>query len=195
MKGEVERFGEGLEQFPSSLRHINLAYLHVKLLSDRHLEVYASKTGEIVRGALNIVRSLLSDQNRWCPLTHHFAALAAITLLEAVDHGDASGSIAAVKDLQYGLESGRLQHPHEQQGSRSAWNLAISRFIIKSLESPGQMSSANTKANDRGGLQHLADAAVGADGGHVGDEVANRAEEQSTDWTALTSKGYLKIFE
>ena len=184
LRGELQRFREGSEQDFSALRHVHLAYLHVKLLSDRHLETNTSNTKAIMSGAFRIISLLATDQNRASPLTHHFAALATITLAEVMDR-DPQPIGDALKLLQSHLENGHIQYPYGVVNNRPAWSTAISIFISKKAGS----------AMGRGGLQHLADAAVGANGGHAGEDVGKKLEGQPIDWTAMTMEGYLRLFE
>ena len=156
----------------------------MKLLSDRHLGIYVDHTKEIMINAFKIVSLLATDQNRASPLTHHFAALTAITLAEVKD-GDPQPISDALKLLQSNLENGLVQYPYGIANNRSAWSTAISSFI-------STKSGSNT---DRGGLQHLADAAVGANGGLAGEDVGKKLEGQTIDWTAMTLEGYLRLFE
>ena len=184
LRGELERFREGTERSFSILRHVHLAYLHVKLLSDRHLEIKANNTKEIMVNAFKIVGLLATDQNRASPLTHHFAALTAITLAEVKEH-DPQSIGNALKLLQSNLENGLVQYPYGVASSRPAWSAAISSFI----------SIKSGSNSERGGLQHLADAAVGADSGLAGENVGKKLEGQTIDWTAMTLEGYLRLFE
>ena len=134
--------------------------------------------------AFKIVDLLATDQNRASPLTHHFAALTAITLAEVREH-DPDPISDALKLLQSNLVNGNIQYPQGVASNRPAWSTAISTFISAKVET----------ATERGGLQHLADAAVGADGGLAGEEVGKQLEGQGIDWAIMTAVGYLRLFE
>lgn len=185
LRGELQRFRESTEQYFGTLKHVHLAYLHVKLLSDRHLETNISNTKAIMSGAFKTISLLATDQNRASPLTHHFAALATITLAEVIDR-DPQPIGDALQLLQSNLENGQVQYPYGVANNRPAWSTAISAFISK---------KAGSAIGGRGGLQHLADAAVGVDGGHAGEDVGKKLEGQPIDWTAMTIEGYLRLFE
>ena len=193
IKGELERFHEGVElSFPTQ-RHIQLAYLHAKLLADRTLQTYGSKTSAIISGAFKIIKLLPNDQNHASPLTHHFAALAAITLGEILER-DPSPIGNALRDLQNGLNNGSVQYPLGISGNRPAWSNAIAKFINSRLDPQNLQTGSN--GVQRGGLQHLADAAVGGDDGNQdGEETGKKLEGQLIDWREMTKAGYLKLFE
>lgn len=189
MKGEIERFRETMQEgfdFSSHYSVVHLAYLHVKLLSCRHLEMYPSNVGEIINSGINIV----SHQNQPTLFTHHFTALAALTLTEGLAGdsviSDPPGIINALKELQQQLMPGYIP-PHL---ARPGWGSAVSRFVSRKLEQFQQ-------PKDRGGLQHLADAAISeshADGKH-GNGASRKAEGDLYDWSTVRSKGYLTVFE
>lgn len=193
VKGEIERFREGAELAFPALRHVHLAYLHAKLLADRQLEVKSSNTKIIMASAFAIINLLPTEQNLASPLTHHFAALAAITLAEVLER-DPTPIGNALKELENALNTGTIQYPYGVSGNRPAWSVAISKFISNRLELQNQKLSG-AGAAQRDGLQDLADAAVGADGGPVGEETGKKLEGQVIDWTAMTRAGYLRLFE
>lgn len=191
IRGELERFREGTEQSFATLRHVHLAYLYVKLLSDRHLEVNTSNTPKIIAGAFRIISLLSTEQNRASLLTHHFAALSAITLAEIIERDPEPISLALV-NLQVDLDDGQIQHPYIANHARPNWSTAISTFIRAKVEAQNQKTEG---AVGHDGLQHLADAAVGADGATLGDQTGKKLEEEAIDWTAMTLEGYLRLFE
>ena len=191
IRGELERFREGAEGAFPRLRHVQVAYLAAKLLADRHTEVSVSNTKAIVAGAFDLGRWLPTEQNHASPLTHHFAALAAITLAEVLER-DPTPIGDVLKKLESDLNTGNIQHPYNSVGNRPPWGTAIARFIGSRLDLQSQKTSEEAQL---GGLQHLADAAVRTDGGRTGEETGKKLEGQAIDWTAMTRAGYLKLFE
>lgn len=117
------------------------------------------------------------------PLTHHFAGLAALTFAENMGNDQ---SVATLQKLRAILDSGYAREDIESSKSRphkTIWNAPISSFITKKLgdRAPQAVDDAGSS---RGGLQHLADAAVG-----------NGSTGEATDWTAVGAKGFLNEFE
>ena len=174
MRGEVQRIEESIDALMTQLPLVHLAFLHIKILSDTAAEALYSNDLPVIDAALRLVSILRSDQYMTSPLKHHIIALAAGTLALAIDL-DASTITDALNDLRQVCETSRL-HP--------AWRSSISHYI------DSQLQARNTKtplggANNRDSLQHLADAAVGAD--HTAFE--------KVDWSTITSRGYLRAFE
>ena len=179
LKEELDTFHDSARTAFQSSPNLHLAYLHVKLLADRHLETYTSNASNILNGVFQIVASLRQSQGI-CPLTHHWAGLAALTLTDFLDDSNAG---RALHDLRDGLQSGQIR----QLSGSLPWDASIASFIVKKTGS------------DRGGLEHLADAAVGkskSDEGQEGDGPFSKAAVGApVDWTVLTMKGYLNHFE
>ena len=195
IKGELERVREGIELSFPNFRHIQLAYLHAKLLSDRNFDTSTSNTKAIIVGALTIIHILPNEQNHASPLTNHFAALATLTLAEVIARDPAPVGIA-LQELQNDLNNGSIQSPYGVSGSRPAWSNTIARFISKCLDQQN-LKSTGTGANasnsngnssgepQRGALQDLADAAVGGTGtgvdGGAGGTEGGEAEGEGDD--------------
>ena len=178
IKAEVRRKRRVMTDFPT-LSQLHLAYLHVQLLADIQLEDSFANAQNVIEGARTIV-ALIGQSNPpdICPLTHHWAALAAITLAEHVEQSkDGEPTTAALRELRDKLSSTQIRHPFSQNGDAPAWDRVISAFLTTKL-GPGN-------DNDRGGLEHLADAAVGK---------SKVNGNEPLQWTLRTSKGYLSIF-
>ena len=158
MRRTLNTFSLVIEAFPT-LHHLRLAYLHVQLLADRYLERNISHASRIVKGAVEIA-SLLRRNNTEAvsPLTHHWAALAAITLVECVERIGHRESIVALHDLRSCVSSGQLRSLESAQADATAWDKIINAFISKRIEQRGSQGSDHDTG--RGGLEHLADAAV-----------------------------------
>ena len=171
----LKTFGVVVEGFPT-LHHLRLAYLHVQLLADRYLELNMSHTNRVVNAAFEIV-SLLQrkDAESVSPLTHHWAALTAMTLVECMERMGNRESIMALHDLQERISTGQLRSLESGQIEATAWDNAISTYITKKLEQ--RSAQGPDHDNGRGGLEHLADAAVSksksVQDGQAGDEAAN----------------------
>ena len=167
-----------MTDFPT-LPQLHLAYLHVQLLADIQLEDSFASAQNVIEGARTIV-TLIGQSNppSICPLTHHWVALAAITLAEHVEKSkDGESTTAVLRELRDKLSSTQIRHPFSQNGDAPAWDRVISAFLTTKLGPEND--------NDRGGLEHLADAAVGK---------SKVNSNEPLQWTLRTSKGYLSIF-
>lgn len=178
ISGEIETFRESVYQQYTKIPEIHLAYLYLQLQADRHMEGHTSNANAIINGAFHIVTLLKQKKGTYSSiLVHHITALAAITLGEAADRQSNSSTNAALQDLRAGLDTA-LFRPGK---GKTSWDAAISAFISRKLN------------DDQGGLEQLADAAVGkAKGGGPGDGSTNGGP---AEWSVATSKGYLNIFE
>lgn len=183
LKGEVDRLGEGLYHMFRQTPHVYLAFAHLKLLSLRLPGFADSIASERLDLAHSITDELSSSTGGLRPLTHHFAGLAAITLAESMD---SEQSVNTLQKLRAILDTGYVHDDVESSKSRphkTIWNAPISTFISKKL-GDGAPQTTNDPNISRGGLQHLADAAVG-----------NGSNGEVTDWTAAGAKGFLDEFE
>lgn len=183
MKGEVDRLGEGLVRTFHQSPHVHLAFAHLKLLCLRLPGYTDSIEIERLELAHQIVNQLNSPTGDVRPLSHHFAGLAAITLAESMGNDQ---SVATLQKLRTILDTGYVREEIESSKSRphkTIWNAPISSFISKKLgdRAPQTVDDAGSS---HGGLQHLADAAVG-----------NGPNGEATDWTAVDAKGFLAEFE
>jgi len=195
IEGELELFRESVHQDFAKMPSIHLAYLHVKNVADRYLNVYAMNTGAVVDGAFRIVALLRHTKGIYCaPWIHHIIMLAARTLEQVADlelHPDAIG---ALHDLRDDLDTSLFRFHKE----KTAWDIAISAMIAKKLNG-GSQAFGTEGAVDRGGLGQLADAAVGktdASNG-VGTSGTSHGIGTSTSpkWSLLTTRGYLTTLE
>ena len=183
LKGEIERLGESLYHTFRQSPHNFLAFSHLTLLSLR-LPGFPddSIAGDRLHLAHTIVDQLSSTPGVVSPLTHHFAGLAAITLAENMSD-DYSGSALQKLRVMY---AGYVEEDVESSKPRphmTPWNAALSTFISKKL-GENAAETSNESGPSRGGLQHLADAAVG-----------NSPNGEAADWTTVGAKGYLTELE
>lgn len=182
LKGEIDRLGESLYHTFRQTPHIYLAFSHLTLLSLRLPGFLDSIASERLDLAHSIADQLSSSMGIVRPLTHHFAGLAAITLAE---HISSDKSEASLQKLRAILDTGYVQEDIESTKSRphkTLWNAPISSFITKKLGDSAPQTT-NDPGSLRGGLQHLADAAVGND------------PNGEVDWTAVGAKGFLNEFD
>lgn len=203
----LNTFSLVVEAFPT-LHHLRLAYLHVQLLADRYLERNISHTSKIVKGAVEI-GSLLrrNDRESMSPLTHHWAALAVITLVECVERTGHRESIVALHELRSCVSSGQLRSLESAQADATVWDKVISAFITRRIEQRGPQGPDHDTG--RGGLEHLADAAVSksktANDGKPGDDagsadatsgdMASAKVAEPFDWEAGIAGGYLNALK
>lgn len=183
LKGEVDRLGEGLYHYFRQMPHAYLAFAHLKLLSLRLPGFPDSIASERLDLAHSIADHLNTSTGVVRPLAHHFAGLAAITFAENMSNDQ---FIPILQKLRSILDTGYVREDIESSKSRplkTTWNAPISSFISKKL---GDSDShiTNEAGSSRGGLQHLADAAVG-----------NGPNGEAADWTAVGAKGFLNEFE
>ena len=183
LKGEVDRLGESLYHYFRQVPHIFLAFAHLKLLSLRLPGFPDSIASERLDLAHSIADHLATSTGSMQPLTHHFAGLAAII---SAEHMSNEQSVTILQKLRAALDAGYSREDIESSKSRShktIWNAPISSFISKKL-GDSNAQTGNDGGSSRGGLQHLADAAVG-----------NDPNGEAADWTAVGAKGFLKEFE
>jgi hypothetical protein len=165
LAGEIDRFRESVESVWGSLNLVHLSYHHCHLLIKRLNPT--TEPSELVGHAVKVATVLNSRLTPVTPLNHHFGALAAMTLCELCDVDETRAE--ATRGLDQMIEclgEGRgLAGRIESEG----WDGAV-RELVKSKRAKMMQHG--------GGLQHLADAAVGG----------QRAKFEPT---MLTRYGYL----
>ncbi len=208
LNGELERFREEVEPLFAQLPLVHVSFLHVKHLLKRALAHHLYEIDGLVPGvALEIVDNLVGDQLPMSPLTHHFASLAAITLVETVQES-VKAPVPAMEvnevvlrglhDLRLWLEKDSNPMSCAAESGKVGWNTVIARFIATNLSKGNQAQPAsNGTPLDRGGLQHLAEAAVGnvdSNSGERGaEEVGKKLSDDNAGLTTSSSKGYLNL--
>lgn len=196
----INRLDESLQHL-QELPHVRLAFCHLKLLSNRLVSGYQSNTNEIVEGALSIVNQLQAPNTSSAPFGHHIAALAAITLAESLKlPSHTSKALDGLQSLQTTLSASRLTF-YPFTADKTVWNTSILAYITKKVEEHAA-STSQTLNNDvdmpagtRGGLQHLADAAVGNSNDNDGNNAQDGGHLVPVDFTKAGRKGYLTFFE
>ena len=200
LNGEIDRFRESIDSTIHSLNLVDLSYWHVKLLLKRHTAT--SEPYDLLGPAQHLVAILNSPSTPITPLNHHFAALAALTLVELVDMPETrEGAWKGIQDLHEALDKRRGFSVREDG---IGWDGAIRDLIVKKQQ---QQQSGGSGSGSHGGLQHLADLAVGERGPPAGPSsstgtgsqgtlpTAERAPSSPTafDPTLLTRYGYLTV--
>lgn len=210
LRGEVERFRESVDAIMGPLGMIQLAYLHATLLV-KHITP-KSEPNDLLAPAQHMASILGSPATPISPLHHHFAALATVILVSLVDVPETKeGALLGLQTLLDTIErwSGPLA-PHEEV---TGWDAAIRDLIVKKQQQqqqnhhhqqqPDQPSSGTTE--NQGGLQHLADLAVGV--GESGAKAASNSSltigseptpngtpsHHTLDATTLMRNGYLTM--
>src|SRR5579862_5996614 len=103
LNGEVDRFRESVDSTIHSLNLVHLSYWHVKLLLKRHTA--ASEPHDLLGPAQHLASILNSPNTPITPLNHHFAALAALTLVELADIPETKeGAWKGIQDLHEALD-------------------------------------------------------------------------------------------
>lgn len=188
LNSALDRFRESVEPMFASWPLVHLSFLQAKLMMKRHP---SCSPEEIFTLALNIVFVLCAEQNSKTPLIHHFAGLAAVALVEGLQIAKTNdAALRGLQDLRFWLE--------KSQSGNANWEAIIANYIASKVPASQQPPPSNGTPIDRGGLQHLADAAVGeteaANGDRAADEAPRAAETEVTgDWTTVPVKGYMRI--
>ncbi|KAI9834075.1 MAG: hypothetical protein M1819_003360 [Sarea resinae] len=188
LHGEIERFRESVDALLPSLPLVHLSYWHVRLLTVRH--TLTSEPHDLLAPALRMAAILDSPNTPVTPLNHHFAALTALTLAELADIPETKeGAWNGIKDLVDALDMQRGYASPSAAGVGAedalvawGWDSAIRDLIVRkktqvqqqggggpsSSSSAAALSNSSSSGASRGGLQHLADLAVGESGGGGG---------------------------
>ena len=202
LTGELERFRESVDTILALQPILNLAYWHVKLLHKRHNPTSVSEVKDIAVVAKTITSILGSNENLVTPLMFHFVGLLTITLVELIEIRDTKEDAkGGLQDVHLAIEQNQIFPPPTRDGDYVGWESVILDKVRKGLHNAQHRQSGTDAIIDRGGLQHLADLAVGEteDGASKAERVEDDApierNEQSdgVDWTALTRAGYLNV--
>lgn len=174
LAGEIDRFRESVESVWGSLNLVHLSYHHCHLLIKRLNP--QTEPVELVGHAVKVATVLNSRMTPVTPLNHHFAALAAMTLCELCDVRETRDeALRGLDQMVEALDEGRgLAGKEEGEG----WDEAIRKLVVAKKERM-RLVDGDLEGDD-GGLQSLANAAVGGGGG-----------QGKLDPTWLTRYGYL----
>lgn len=188
LNGEMDRFRESVEDMFLTWPLVHLPFLHAKLLIKRRP---TSDPDEIIALALNIISVLCADQNPKTPLFHHFAGQATVALIEASQSTKNNElALRGLQDLRFWLDKNQSGNPN--------WDAIITSYIATKAPGSQPAPPSNGTPIDRGGLQHLADAAVGeteaASGDRDAEDGPRTAEtEVAAEWNGGPVKGYMRI--
>ena len=179
MRGEVARILESIEAFLPQLLLVRLAYLHIKILSDKATEGVYSTEKSAIDAAIQIVDILdpkITLPN-FSPFQHHFAGLAAVALTLIIET-DPQAVIDPLSNLRQYCDSGQLP---------PVWSSSISRYITTKLEAHAAEAGgvSGPGANNQDGLRHLANAAVGTE---------KTSKDGKPGWDSIMKRGYLKPY-
>ena len=200
LTGELERFRESVDTIRAARSILDLAYWHVKLLHKRHNPTSNSEVKEIAAVTKTITGILRSHDLPRTPLTLHFAGLSVMTLVELAGIKETKDdAMGGLQDIQVAIEQNHILPPVAREGDSGSWGHIILEQVRKGLHFAQQAHGGTDATIDRGGLQHLADLAVG--GSEDGASKVERTDDEPTmepnetmdgvDWTALTKAGYL----
>ncbi|KAK5718122.1 Glucose-responsive transcription factor [Elasticomyces elasticus] len=181
LAGEIDRFRESVESVWGSLNLVHLSYHHCHLLIKRLNPT--TEPVELVGHAVKVATVLNSRQTPVTPLNHHFAALSAMTLCELCDIPKTRAeAIRGLEQMVECLGEGRgLAGKEKGEG----WDEAIRELVVGKKERMLRLGGDGSG----GGLEDLANAAVGAGG--PGTAGGGDGGTVALDPTWLTRYGYL----
>lgn len=191
----LERLRESIEPNFLTSPLTRLAYLHVRILTEWYWAGDQAGSDDINGMALEVVDLLCAAQYPMNPLIHHFASLAAIILKESLRYPFNEATPRKLDELRLWIE----------KGGKLGWEPALLQFLAGGASMPNQRHSHDMLSTDqtslnRGGLQFLANAAVGEPNALPGpsrdDVVAARAPSRdATNEPLRTLLGYLNIIK
>ena len=188
--GELDRFRESVESVLLGAPNlVHLTYWHVRLMV---LRLSSSTTvQELLVPATRMATILNSSYTMITPLNHHFAALAAMTLVELFDFDETrDGARRGISDMVEAIDTKRgLQSREDSNG----WDGAIRELVVKrQAVADSRFRHNSNEGMAAGNLRHLADAAVGGEGRAQGENMGEgQSFTSSFDPTAMTRSGYL----
>lgn len=198
LDGELERVRESVENLFASVPFLHVSFLHIKLLLNRHALAHHFESDGVAGIALEVVALLCNDHCPVSPLTHHFASLAAAALVENAPTSEANDIfVRGLQDLRYWLEKDSNPMSSAAESGRASWKTSIAQYIAVNLPRIQQRLPSNGTPIDRGGLQHLADAAVGKaetmGGEKATEDGAKGSDGGNVDFTVPMARGYLHL--
>jgi hypothetical protein len=117
------------------------------------------------------------------PLNHHFAVLAALTLVELADFPDTrEGAWRGIDALHEALDKG---HGFSGREDSTGWDSAIRDLVLKKKQQL-QAGGSGPLVGDSRGLQHLADLAVGVSDGENRDREGGTQDQERPEGTTAT---------
>lgn len=167
--GEMDRFRESVDPILHGAPNlVHLSYWHVRLLVLRL--TCSTAPHELLGPAVRLASILNSSHTMITPLNHHFAALAAITLVELCEWTETrAGAEQGINDIVDAL-SGRRGFMSDPNST--GWDAAIRDLVLR--------KRAAAPANRPAALHHLADAAVGGNAPTASGHDAPRDAERTS---------------
>ena len=194
IQGELDRFRESVDKSIGHAAIVQLAYWHTRLLIVRLHP--SSSPQDLVLPAQRVAALLKQGSDAsLSPLSHHFAVLASVTLVELAGLPETrEEAVQGIDELEAALA---LLNPETSssgtagKGSEESWHSAVLDLLAK--------KKAQASTDGQGptlGLQHLADAAVGersgedvtmGNGGINGTASASTTAMQSTSSATVSA--------
>ena len=189
----LERLRESIDpMFPISPL-TRLAYLHVRILTEWYWAGDRAGGEDINGMALEMADLLCGAQYPTNPLTQHFASLAAIILKESLRYPASELAFRKLEELRLWVE----------KGGKLGWEPALLQFLTgASIQNqrppPPEILPNDQNSTNRGGLQFLANAAVGEPsgaGGLVREDVVRAPSRDISSPPLRTLLGYLSTIK
>lgn len=187
----LERLRESIEPvFPTSPL-TRLAYLHVRILTEWYWAGDRAGGEDINGMALEMADLLCAAQYPVNPLTQHFASLASIILKESLRYPANELAFRKLDELRLWVE----------KGGRLGWEPALLQFLtgvsMQHQRHPHDILPTDQNSINRGGLQFLANAAVGepSAAGLVREEVVRAPSRDVSSPPLRTLLGYLSMIK
>jgi len=156
--GEIDRFRESVEGLLQGTPNlVHLTYWHVRLLVLRLTS--STSPHELLTPAMRMAKILNSVYMVITPLSHHFVALSALTLVELSDFEETRRAAESGMDEIIQALTSRKVLTSKEDGL--GWDSAVRELVMKrkmQISASGDRGSATGVAAV--GLQHLADAAI-----------------------------------
>ena len=169
LNGYVDGTSDLIQPFVPQMPHTRLALLHLKTVAEIITAIY-NPDSTVIDNARQSVALFRTGNLASTPLTHHEIILTAVVLAYALPV-DPQSATQLLEQLREVCETRLVP----------GWRPVVINFIDSRLEASKKGDASGV---GRGGLEHLADAAVGSN-----------AKATKIDWTGLLAKGYITLFE
>ena len=188
INGEKDRMRESLEEVPLPAPNDCLSViLDLFIHTSAHSEPQdALPNNQAIDNAMTLA-SLLTNASSAIPynMSHHFAALAAMVLVDALKKHDRKDEVfARLQQFHQALLNGEIVIA---AGDR--WITPLKSFLMASIQHHLGGANGVPSGPDRAGLQHLADAAVGETETAAG----GGSRRGSNEYGTVTPRGYLTM--
>ena len=187
----LERLRESIEPlFPTSSL-TRLAYLHIRILTEWYWAGDRAGSVDINGMAMEMVDLLCAAPHATNPLNQHFASLAAIILKESLRYPANEVAFRKLDELRQWIE----------KGNRLGWEPALLQFLtgasILIQRQAHDIMPTDQDSINRGGLQFLANAAVGEPStpGLAREEAVRAPSRDASSPPLRTLLGYLNVIK